>query len=188
MRRIDDKRLIKPVAIVATVFLVGFISYAVYSATNHQLPAAAAPTRLRSGVLAPPFALRRLGASTSVALKGRSSTAVVINFFASWCSDCVAELDAFGKVSNSSSGVRFIGVDSLDSNPGLARRLLARAGIGYDVGVDPNGNVAHRYLISALPVTFFVTRSGVIKSEIFGPASAGALRAGVRQLGGATAS
>jgi cytochrome c biogenesis protein CcmG, thiol:disulfide interchange protein DsbE len=180
-------RLIKPAAIVATLALVGFVTYAVYSAENpspRAFPAQPPPTRLRDGRRAPSFELRRLGGAGLVEFRGRASTPVIVNFFASWCSDCVAELDAFGKISNDSTGVRFIGVDSLDSDPSLAMRLLARAHISYAIGVDRNGTVVNRYLISGLPVTFFVSRSGVIEGEIFGTATSQELAGWVHSLGG----
>lgn len=177
----------KPAAIVAAAVLVSFIAYAVVSAataTPRTFPKVAPPSRLRLGRRAPSFASHELDGAHTVAFDTRSSTPVVMNFFASWCENCVAELDAFGKVSDESTGIRFIGVDSLDWNPRLARRLLQRARITYAIAVDPNGTIASRYLIAALPVTFFVSRSGVIEGEIFGTATARELSAWVLRLGG----
>lgn len=169
------------------VILLGFVSYAIVSAVTAQprrFASVPPPSRLGAGRHAPTFALPALGAHSTVAFDAHDTTPVVVNFFASWCSDCVAELDAFGRVSNEASGVRFLGVDSLDSNPSLARRLLARAHVAYAVGVDRDGTVANHYLVSALPVTFFVSRSGVVKGEIFGAATSGELEAWVHRLGG----
>jgi cytochrome c biogenesis protein CcmG/thiol:disulfide interchange protein DsbE len=183
----DLIRYPKQAAIIAAVVLLGFVSYAVVSAETAKSPTFATippPTRLSAGRQAPSFALRELGFQRMIAFRGHANTPLVVNFFASWCQDCVAELDAFGKVSNESSGVRFIGVDSTDSNPGLAMRLLDHAHITYAIGVDPNGTVASRYLISGLPVTFFVSRSGVVKGELFGTATSRALAQWVQRLGG----
>ncbi|MGA8296774.1 MAG: TlpA disulfide reductase family protein [Acidimicrobiales bacterium] len=163
------------------------MSYAVFSAETAKSPTFATippPTRLSAGRHAPSFVLRELSNPRMVAFRGRASTPLVVNFFASWCHDCIDELDAFGKVSNESSGVRFIGVDTTDSNPGLAARLLDHARITYSIGVDLNGTVASRYLISALPVTFFVSRSGVVEGEVFGAATSRELVQWVHRLGG----
>lgn len=180
----------KPTAIVAAIFLAGFVTYAIFSAATAKSPTASTfpmvppASRLSAGRRAASFVLRELGGARTVTFEAHSSTPAIVNFFASWCQNCVAELHAFGKVSNESSGVRFIGVDSLDSNPGLAVRLLDHARIAYAIGVDPNGTIASRYLISALPVTFFVSKSGVIEGEIFGTATSAELTAWVRRLGG----
>jgi cytochrome c biogenesis protein CcmG, thiol:disulfide interchange protein DsbE len=184
-----------PVAIVAATCLVGFVVYAIVSAattpanpnansTSPTFPTLPPPSRLSAGRHAPAFSLRELGRARTVEFAGRSSTPVIVNFFASWCQNCVAELDAFGKVSNESTGVRFIGIDSLDSNPGLAKRLLERARISYAIGVDSNGSTANSYLIYALPVTFFVSKSGTIEGEIFGTATSSELTEWVVRLGG----
>jgi cytochrome c biogenesis protein CcmG, thiol:disulfide interchange protein DsbE len=189
VRRIDPNRFTKPAALAAAAILVGFVSYAVVSATTaksttNTFPMVPPATRLGAGRHAPPFALRALHGSHTVAFRGASATPVIVNFFASWCENCVAELDAFGKVSSEATGVRFIGVDTLDSNPGLATRLLDRAHIGYAIGVDSNGTIASRYLIIGLPVTFFVSRSDVIQGEIIGTATSGELSEWVHRLGG----
>lgn len=187
MQELNLNRFIKPATIVAAAVLVGFVAYAVVSAATAKprtFPAVAPPSRLSAGRHAPPFTLHTLDNARTVAFQGRAGTPVIVNFFASWCDNCVAELNAFGKVSNESTGVRFIGVDSLDSNTSLARRLLDHARISYPIGVDQNGTVANRYLISALPVTFFVSRSGVVEGELFGAATAHELTEWVHRLGG----
>jgi cytochrome c biogenesis protein CcmG, thiol:disulfide interchange protein DsbE len=182
--------LIKPVTVVAAAFLVGFLTYAIFSAATARSPTPATfpkvppASRLSSGRRAPSFVLRELGGERGITFQDRSPTPVIVNFFASWCQDCVAELDAFGKISNESSGVRFIGVDSLDSDPGLAMRLLDRAHITYAIGVDPSGAISNRYLINGLPVTFFVSKTGVIEGEIFGTATSHELAQWVHRLGG----
>lgn len=166
------------------------MSYAVVSAatakstTPNTFPMVPPATRLGAGRHAPSFALRQLDGTHTVEFRGHSATPVVVNFFASWCENCVAELDAFGKVSNEATGVRFIGIDSLDSNPSLATRLLARAHIAYSIGVDSNGTIASRYLVNGLPVTFFVSKSDVIEGEIIGTATSSELTEWVHRLGG----
>jgi cytochrome c biogenesis protein CcmG, thiol:disulfide interchange protein DsbE len=186
-RRTNLNRLAKPAAIAAAAMLVGFVSYAIVAAASAQprrFPSVPPPSRLGTGRRAPDFTLPTLAKHDTVALRGQSATPLVVNFFASWCDNCVAELDAFGRVSNEASGVRFIGIDSLDSNPSLAKALLARAHIAYSVGVDHDGTVASHYLVSALPVTFFVSRSGVVEGEIFGQATSSQLVTWVHRLGG----
>lgn len=96
---------------------------------------------------------------------------MVLNFFASWCPNCRAELKAFATVSRAAGGrVDFIGVDTNDSSPAQAISLLRAAGATYPVGVDPNAAVANaRYLVEALPATVFVSASGHIVGQVFGP-------------------
>jgi thiol-disulfide isomerase/thioredoxin len=180
-----DRRVYRPVAIAACLALVGFITYTVVSATDREtgsFPNVAAPSSLHAGELAPTFDLARLGGGDRVTFAGHATEPVVVNFFASWCANCVAELDAFGSVSRAASSVRFIGIDSEDPATKTAETLLDRAGISYPVGMDPSGSIANRYLVSALPVTFLIARNGAVRSEIFGAATAAQLRTAVERI------
>lgn len=146
-------------------------------------PGAGLP-KLASGRPAPRFDLPRLGGGRPVSLAGEASHPVVLNFFASWCSDCRAELSSFATVSsNAPSGVRFLGIDTNDHSPKKAEALLRAAGDNYPVGVDPNAAVANgRYLIQALPVTIFISSSQHIVGEAFGTQSVRSLRHWINQL------
>lgn len=194
MRELWSHRWTRALSVGVSVALVGVIAYAVVAATttpsspaSGTFPKVPAPSALGKGHAAPTFDLTRLGGGSRVALDA-TKLPTIVNFFASWCHDCVAELHAFGTVSNGARGVRFVGIDSLDPSPNTTLRLLHNAHISYSIGVDRNGNVANSYLISALPVTFFVARSGVVVGELFGTATVGALDHWVRYLGGTTAS
>jgi peroxiredoxin len=181
----SDSRVYRPVAIAACLALVGFITFAVVSATHHEtgsFPAVAAPSALSAGESAPAFTLGRLGGGDLVNFAGHATEPVVVNFFASWCPNCVAELDAFGSVSKDEISTRFLGVDSEDSATKTAEALLHKAGISYPVGVDRSGAVANRYLVSALPVTFFIAPNGAVRGEIFGAATATQLRTWVERI------
>jgi thiol-disulfide isomerase/thioredoxin len=180
-----DQRVFRPLAIGVTLALVGFIAYAVVSA-NHPgtgtFPSVPAPSTLHPGERAPSFDLPRLGGGAAFAFPGHAAEPVVLNFFASWCPNCVAELHAFGSVSSAAGSIRFFGVDSEDPAVATAEELLHRAGISYPVGVDRSGSVANRYLIAALPVTFFIAPTGAVQGEIFGAATASQLRTWVARL------
>ena len=115
------------------------------------------------------FLLDRLGGGSPVQLSHRPDEPVVVNFFASWCANCVAELGAFASVSKDAGSARFLGIDSNDASSTEARALLKRAGVGYPVGIDASGTTADRYLVAALPVTFFISRSGVIRGRSSAP-------------------
>ena len=69
-----------------------------------------------------------------------------------------------------------------DAAPKSAEALLRKAGISYPVGVDRSGAVADRFLISALPVTFFIAPNGEVRGEIFGTATHAQLEMWVARL------
>ncbi|MGH9103918.1 MAG: TlpA family protein disulfide reductase [Acidimicrobiales bacterium] len=121
------------------------------------------------GKAAPGFSLPRLGGGQAVTSESFRGKPLVVNFFASWCPNCAKELGAFGAVSAQSSGkVGFVGIDTNDHAPATATSLLRKAGDRYPVGVDPQAALASRYLVAALPVTFFVSPSGRVVGEVYG--------------------
>ena len=62
-----------------------------------------------------------------------------------------------------------IGVDSNETSEANAEQLLAAAGATYPVGVDANAKVASRYLVQALPVSYFLDASGKVVGVGAGP-------------------
>lgn len=153
------------------------------SATAKSGPGAGLPVIAR-GKLAPGFSLPRLGGGAAVTLSAYRGHPVVLNFFASWCTNCRAELKAFGVVSDASVGkVAFVGIDTNDSQPAKASALLKAAGDHYAVGVDPNASVANgKYLVQALPSTVFISASGRIVGQVFGTQTVASLTTWVHRL------
>ena len=172
--RRDDDRLWKILAAVAALALVGFIVYVV-TRPHHPTPAAfpvTPPAMLPAGSTAPAFDLPRLGGGPAVSLASTRGTPTVVNFFASWCRDCQAELSAFGRFDHTAGGrVAIIGVDSNDSNSTAAQALLTKADATYPVGVDGNATVATSYRLTALPVTYFLDAEGHVVHVGFGSQS-----------------
>jgi cytochrome c biogenesis protein CcmG, thiol:disulfide interchange protein DsbE len=159
------------VAIVAVVFLVGFIAYVAtrtHGARQVGYPVTP-PATLPLGSEAPTFVLPRLGGGQPVSLVSARGKPTLVNFFASWCRDCQAELSAFGTLSTRTTGrVDIIGVDSNDTDTSAARSLLAAARATYPVGVDSDAKVATTYLLNALPVTYFLDADGRVVHVAFG--------------------
>ncbi|MGH9089489.1 MAG: redoxin domain-containing protein [Acidimicrobiales bacterium] len=146
-------------------------------------PGAGLP-KLAAGINAPDFSLARLGGGSPVTLGAERGHPVVLNFFASWCTDCRAELRAFAKVSNGPHGaVKFLAVDTNDHDTAKALSLLQKAGDHYPTGVDSQATVANsRYYVEALPVTVFINAKGRIVGQAFGAQTVASLRPWVRAL------
>jgi thiol-disulfide isomerase/thioredoxin len=151
---------------------IGLATYAVVLAERQPGPSAGAPVvpeALAHGAEAPAFSLARLGGGPPVAYHPPTRQPVVVQFFASWCPDCLAELRAFaGAWRALGDQVRFVGVDANDSAPAEAQRLLQAAGDDYPTGVDPYASVASRYKVADLPATVFINPAGHVVNVAFG--------------------
>lgn len=98
---------------------------------------------------------------------------VVINFFASWCPPCRAEMTAlaafdFQQSKLGDKGAKLIGVvfDDADSN---ARLFMAERGYRWPVLADPNELLALDYGVRGPPETFVVAPDGLVVAHIDGP-------------------
>jgi len=86
----------------------------------------------------------------------------VVNFWASWCPPCVAEMPDFERVHlDVRDEVRFVGINTQDSLP-EAQRLVEETGVTYDLGLDPNGELFREFGVVSMPSTFFVTDEGTV--------------------------
>jgi thiol-disulfide isomerase/thioredoxin len=121
--------------------------------------------------------------SDLAAYKGR---VVVINFWASWCGPCKAEMPALQQVSQEYAGkpVTFIGVDSSDVRDN-ASRLLADLKVTYPTVYDKagiSGGIATAWSVASLPQTWFIAKDGSRSGRIPRPLSAAELRDRINQL------
>jgi peroxiredoxin len=167
----SDERVWKLLAAVAALVLAGFIVFVVTRPHHPRTTAfpATSPATLPVGSTAPGFTLPRLGGGSAVTLASTRGLPTVVNFFASWCPDCKAELAAFSTLASRTAGrVTIMGVDSNDNNGAAAQTLLTAADATYPVGVDPNATVATSYQIDALPVTYFLDGQGRVVHVSFG--------------------
>ena len=109
-------------------------------------------------------------------------TPLVINFFASWCPPCVAEMPDFEAVHQDvGDDVAFLGLNMQDG-PDSGRRLVEQTGITYDVGRDPDGILFQAFGGIAMPTTVFVDADGQVVEVYSGALTADALRDRVTDL------
>jgi thiol-disulfide isomerase/thioredoxin len=139
------------------------------------------------------FSLPTLNGNGQVRLAHYRGKPVVVNFFASWCTACQAELPGFSQEANALKGkVTFIGVDSLETGdknflPNLFHLAGSFAALARDVG--PNGNDLHATLGggNTMPLTAFYDADGkLLDVERSALVPVGALQIKIAQLFGIT--
>jgi peroxiredoxin len=177
------------VVAVGAACLIGFVVFVVVRGpAKPTTPSSAAlaappPATLNAGTTAPAFSLPALGGGAPVSLSSFRGSPVIVNFFASWCLDCRAELAAVASVAQASSGrVNVVGVDSNESSVATAARLLSQAHATYPVALDNDAKVATQYLVQALPVTYFLDAQGRVVGSALGPQTVAKLDHWVHRL------
>jgi cytochrome oxidase Cu insertion factor (SCO1/SenC/PrrC family) len=127
------------------------------------------------GQRAPDFELRTTdGATASFAqLRG---TPLVINFWATYCPPCRAEMPMLDKALAAHPRVRLVLVDEGESSAG-ARAFLDAIGVHRPALLDAELAASRAYGVAALPTTFFVNADGTIDRKQTGQLDARVLAA-----------
>ena len=112
----------------------------------------------------------------SLRLSDLRGKVVVLNFWASWCPPCRAEMPDFEEMWRElqHQDVVFLGIALSDSEKD-ARAFADATGVTYPLGMDQTGRIGRDYRVISLPTTFLIDRDGN-ESRRFGIANRGALR------------
>jgi thiol-disulfide isomerase/thioredoxin len=117
-------------------------------------------------------------------LADQAGKPVVINFWATWCPPCRAELPALEQVykNNRDKGLIVVGVDVAEA-PDVVGKFVSDMRLTYPITLDTDGEATELYRIEGMPTTFFIGRDGKIKDMVIGgPLSQAAIEAKVAEL------
>ncbi|NPA31821.1 MAG: TlpA family protein disulfide reductase [Chloroflexi bacterium] len=135
------------------------------------------PPAPQVGFPAPDFTLPTLEGST-LRLSDLRGQAVILNFWASWCPPCKAEMPALQRVYEAYQPqglvVVAVNVTAQDARPNV-EAFVAEHGLTFPVALDLDARVAAAYRVHSLPTTFFIGPDGVIHDIVIGGPMAEAL-------------
>ncbi len=117
-----------------------------------------------TGQVAQDFALRTLDGQT-LKLSDLRGRPVVVNFWASWCGPCKAEMPLLSKAHDElkDTGLVILAVD-VQEMPSVVQRYVEQNKLPFTVVLDQTGSVSEQYRVRALPTTFFIDANGVVQS------------------------
>jgi len=120
-----------------------------------------------AGYLAPDFRLQNIQGQ-EVSLADYRGQPVVLNFWATWCPPCRAEVPHFQDAARKYNGqAAILGIDQGEPLAVVAD-FAATYGLTYPLLLDPSNVVNRDYGVAALPTTIFVGFDGVIREVYTG--------------------
>jgi peroxiredoxin len=153
-----------------------------------SLPGVTAPTTTPApapvvGAPAPNFTLADLDGN-SVTLADLKGQVVLINFWATWCGPCEAEMPA---IEQRYETFRSRGLTVLGVNVGETREQIApfveRLGLTFTILMDPDYEVETLYRVRGYPTTYLIDRDGLIVRQHVGYLADGQLDQYLTQAG-----
>lgn len=135
------------------------------------------------GKPAPDVSGQLLSGTGTYNLTYRSNRWTVVNFFASWCRECIDEHADFLKFSQSHlpDQVELVSVLFEDKSSD-AQKFFADRGGNWPVVID-DGRLALDFGVAAVPETFVISPNGTVAVKFVGTITADGLDAVIRELG-----
>ncbi|WP_163102198.1 redoxin domain-containing protein [Peribacillus alkalitolerans] len=153
--------------IIASVALVLLVTVAMVQAMEQKKEDNA--PGLKIGKDAPDFELQTLdGQKVSLSdLKGKK---VMLNFWATWCPPCKAEMpemEEFQQQLSKDEVILAVNIDPQNDVEGFIDSM----GVTFPIALDEDGEVNKMYKILTIPTTYFIDSDGVIQGKFIGAMS-----------------
>jgi len=123
---------------------------------------------IHKGELAPDFELTTLDGET-VKLSDYKGKRVMLNFWATWCPPCRAEMPDMQKFQeNKDVQVLAVNLAETESHPDNAQKFVDELGLTFTVPVDEESAVSNEYNVVAYPTTYMIDSNGRIQFIMMG--------------------
>src|SRR5260370_11497141 len=115
------------------------------------------------GEEAPEFTLKSLSGTRSGIRELQQNGVVLVNFWASWCAPCKAEVPLLNEIHRKflNKGLTVVGID-VEERDDTVSAFYRKHQMEYPVLLDSDGAVAKRYGLLSYPMTVVIDRRGKI--------------------------
>lgn len=155
---------------IAAGLLIAMMAIAMFQAFDKNDEAStkadAAVDGLKAGVKAPDFELKTLTGET-VKLSEFKGKKVMLNFWATWCGPCKAEMPDMQQLSTEVG--EDVAILAVNIDPQLdVQGFVDENGITFPILLDTDDTVNSIYQIVAIPTTYFIDSNGIIQDVFRG--------------------
>jgi thiol-disulfide isomerase/thioredoxin len=115
------------------------------------------------GRLAPDVSLTTLDGTPFRLSEEVGRRVVVLNFFATWCGPCKAEMPELAKYSEQAGdAVRLVGIDAQETRA-VVEPFVTSMALPFPIAIDQSGSVLERFEVEAFPTTIVIGADGRVK-------------------------
>jgi peroxiredoxin len=152
--------------VIVISILVLLVGYAIYNAIR--------PTDVKVGVTegksAPDFELMTLEGE-EMSLSSLQGKKVIINFWATWCPPCRAEMPDMQKIQDTYGDdvvIAAVNLTSSEKNVESVKSFIDELGLSFPVLLDEKGEINKQYEVISYPTSYIVDENGVISTKLIG--------------------
>ncbi len=128
-----------------------------------------APTE---GETAPDFELTSLDGQP-VRLSDYRGKKVILNFWATWCPPCKAEMPHMQKFyeDNKDNGIEVLAVNltSIDKGEKSVASFIEEYELTFPIPMDRDGKIGSQYRAVTIPTSYIIDTEGIIRKKVVGP-------------------
>ena len=162
-------RIFNPVPISLVVFLFSFFLSQNRAYGDLHYMEALALIKFGEKIKAPNFIIKELNGNT-VSLEDYRGKIVFLNFWATWCPPCRAEMPSMEKlhIQFKNEDFAILAID-LQENAGKVKAFKQQYELSFPILLDSDGSVSAAYGVMSIPTTYLVDRNGYLLGGALGP-------------------
>lgn len=172
--------------VIAAVVLIALLGVAIVQAMDKKAEPenvsqeAANMGGLKVGAKAPDFELKTLAGDT-IKLSDLKGKKVMLNFWATWCPPCKAEMPAMEEFHKEAGDEVVILAVNIDPHLDV-KAFVDENGITFPIPLDEEDKVNETYQVLSIPTTYFIDTKGNIGNKYIGAMNLDAMKQYTKDL------
>lgn len=129
---------------------------------------------LEVGNTAPDFLLTTLKGD-EVRLSDFRNSKVILNFWATWCPPCKAEMphmqEFYEDQKDKDVVILAVNLTAAEKSTNVVNEFVKDYQLTFPILMDKEGEIGEIYQVTTIPTSYIINRNGIIKQRIVGPMS-----------------